>query len=183
MTKGETFCKLNSFMQMVSLLASLLTLCAIAYDRYVGIMKPLKALNHRPSHCLIIIALIWIVSFAISIPTLMYRTYSEQIWLDYVKKTCDDLGWPFVIKQNADGCNVKVQPWKRLYYSMVIICLFFLPTAIMSILYTLIMRKLWTKDEFIDQTIEDMQRKKRKERRQKSIVMLIIILIVFFICW
>ena len=37
---GELFCKVNSYMQMVSIISSVLTLVMIACDRFIGIMYP-----------------------------------------------------------------------------------------------------------------------------------------------
>jgi hypothetical protein len=37
---GQAFCKINSYMQMVSIVSSVLTLSMIACDRFIGIMYP-----------------------------------------------------------------------------------------------------------------------------------------------
>ena len=149
---------------MVSIIASVLTLCAISYDRYLGIIHPFKSFEPNNKSCCIIIAFIWIFSIAISIPTYVYRTYREQTWSDYTKKSCDDFGWPYALTTDSDGCVVKVWHEKRIYYTTVILLLFFLPIFIMSITYSIIIRKLW-KRQVIGETaqVNEVITKKRRQ--------------------
>ena len=163
---GAFFCKLNSFMQIASVVASVLTLVAIACERFVGIMYPLKQkLTRRKT--LACIAVIWLVSLSVAVPSFMYRQYSERNWLDFVERHCDDLGWPvkFIVNSNfpipksniymnerADNqpprpCGQIARPEKRIYYTFIIAFLFFLPISVMCILYSLIIRKIWLFDQ------------------------------------
>jgi hypothetical protein len=144
---GELFCKFNSFSQMVSIIASVLTLSLISCDRYIGIVHPLKSkiITSKISYYLIIAA-VWIVSILISIPTFIYRTYTERKWADFVERNCDDLGWPISLVKDENGCVLKAtRPLKRIYYTSVIILLFFLPLIIMTITYSIMIKKLWSK--------------------------------------
>ena len=144
---GELFCKINSFLQMVSIIASVLTLSLISCDRYIGILHPLKSKIITKKSYYFLIASIWIVSIIISIPTYVYRTYTERKWSDFVERHCDDLGWPVSLVTDENGCVLKtVRPLKRIYYTTVILFLFFLPLLIMSITYSIIIRKLWNDD-------------------------------------
>ncbi len=177
---GEYFCKLNSYMQMVSIIASVLTLSAIAYDRYHGIVHPLESRYSSTNQCYIIITLIWIFSCVISIPTYIYRTYREQKWFDYDEKSCDDFGWPYELAFDSKGCVIKVQLEKRVYYTTVILLLFFLPILIMSISYSIVINKLWT----LNVIGEGGQVKSSVlKQRRKVIIMLVWVLGVFFVCW
>ena len=141
---GELFCKINSFLQMVSIIASVLTLSLISCDRYIGILHPLKSKIITKKSYYFLIASIWIISIIISIPTYVYRTYTERKWSDFVERHCDDLGWPVSLVTDENGCVLKtVRPLKRIYYTTVILLLFFLPIFIMSITYSVIIKKLW----------------------------------------
>ncbi len=177
---GEYFCKLNSYMQMVSVIASVLTLSAIAYDRYLGIVHPFKSRYSSTNQCYVIITFIWIFAGVISIPTYIYRTYREQKWFDYTEKSCDDFGWPYELAFDSNGCVIKIQPEKRIYYTTVILLLFFLPILIMSIAYSIVINKLWTTD-----VIGDGGQSKNGvlKQRRKVVVMLVWVLGIFFICW
>lgn len=166
---------------MVSIIASVLTLSAISCDRYLGIVHPLESRDSSDRNCYIIITLIWIFSIVISIPTYVFRTYREQHWLDYTKKTCDDYGWPYELTRDNEGCVVKTQPEKRIYYTTVILLLFFLPILIMTITYSVIIKKLWTKNVIGEGALEVKHAIVR--RRRKVVVMLVWVLVIFFICW
>jgi hypothetical protein len=74
---GELFCKVNSYMQMVSLIASVLSLSAVSCNRYFGIMHPLKAKTDDGKSYLYIIPIIWAISLIVSLPSFIYRTYRE----------------------------------------------------------------------------------------------------------
>ena len=74
---GELFCKVNSYMQMVSLIASVLSLSAVSCNRYFGIMYPLKAKTDDGKSYLYIIPIIWAISLIVSLPSFIYRTYRE----------------------------------------------------------------------------------------------------------
>ena len=165
---GKAFCKINSFLQMVSIISSVLTLSMISCDRYIGIVHPLKSKKSSKRNYYYIIAAIWIVSVIISLPTYMYRTYTERIWADFTEKHCDDLGWPTTYLKNENGCIIKTtRPLKRIYYTTVIILLFFLPFFIMLISYSIIINKLWKRDVIGENTnssnINDALIKKRKK--------------------
>lgn len=139
---GEFFCKLNTFLQMVSIIASVLTLSSISLDRYFGIAHPFKTIITK-KRSYYIIASIWIVSILISIPSYMYRTYTERKWADFTETHCDDIGWPTDLALDTNGCaHSKIQPIKRIYYTAVIVLLFFFPILIMSITYSFLIYKL-----------------------------------------
>lgn len=152
---------------MVSIIASVLTLSAISCDRYLGIVHPFESRDSSDKNCYIIITLIWIFSIVISIPNYVYRTYREQHWLDYTKTTCDDYGWPYELTRDSEGCVVKTQPEKRIYYTTVILLLFFLPIFIMTITYSVIIKKLWTKNVIGEGALEIKHAIVRRRRKVK----------------
>jgi hypothetical protein len=90
---GKHFCKINSFLQMFSIISSVLTLSAISGDRYIGIVTPLKAKQRRKSMYYVALGLIWTVSALVSSPTYIYRVYSQRSWSDFTENYCDDSGY------------------------------------------------------------------------------------------
>ena len=136
-TLGKLYCKINSYMQMVSILASVFTLVAISWDRFVAVMYPLKAHLSKRSTFLCII-LIWVLSAFIALPTFYYRSYSKQHWSDYVQRNCDDMSWPIALVKDEFGCVIKMtRVTKRMYYTAVIILLFFLPMIVLLLTCTI----------------------------------------------
>ncbi len=140
---GEAFCKINSFMQMVSIISSVLTLSMISCDRYIGIVHPLKAKQQNKSIYYVTVGVIWTVSVTVSLPTYLYRSFTEIKWSDFVEKNCDDSGWPSLFTVNNLDCLEKSSfSLKQIYYTIIIVFFFLLPFAIMVLAYTSIIRKL-----------------------------------------
>ena len=138
---GSFFCKLNSYMQMVSIVASVLTLVAIACDRYVGVMHPMRTrLSKR--HIAASILFIWLVSLTIALPSYLFRQYTEQHWSDFVETYCDDFGWPIVLVHDENGCARVTRPAKRIYYTTVSAIMFFFPMLVMGVTYSIMICKL-----------------------------------------
>ena len=141
-TLGGLFCKVNSFMQMVSILASVFTLVAISCDRFVAVMYPLRAhLSNRSTF--VCIVSIWALSALIALPAFYYRSYSEQHWSDHVQRTCDDASWPITLVTNELGCVVRVsRVSKRVYFTAVVLFLFFLPMLVLLLTCAIMIHKL-----------------------------------------
>ena len=160
---GELFCKLNSYLQVASLLATVLTLMAIACDRFAAIVYPLRwRLTHRQALCCI--GLVWTVSLTFAVPSYVYRIYVERHWSDFVETHCAELGWPVELgPADGDECPRPMRPTKRLYHMTLIGLLFFMPVAVMSVSYGLITVKMWcTKRVGESHYLHDMHLKRRK---------------------
>ena len=132
---------------MISLLANVLTLSLISYDRYFGIVHSLKSrITSKKSY--LYITFIWIMSAILSFPSYFYRVYIEKKWSDFVERHCDDNGWPISLVKDENGCVVEMtRPLKKLYYTLIILFLFILPFFIMTISYCKIIGTLWRNDE------------------------------------
>jgi hypothetical protein len=178
---GKLFCKINSYMQMVSVIAAVLTLALISCDRYFGVMYPLEArITSKRSY--IFITATWLIAALISVPSFIYRSYTERRWSDFTENYCDDNGWPKTLVKNEHGCTLKIaQPSKQIYFTAVILLLFFLPILIMLITYSIIIYKMW-KSELVGERVSEDKRNLMR-RRKRVIVMLIWILVVFVVCW
>lgn len=113
---GEIFCKVNSYMQMVSLIASVLSLTAVSCNRFFGIMFPLRAKTGSGKSYLIIIPIIWLMALLVALPSFIYRTYREVSWSDYTVRTCDDFGWPVKLIRDERKCPVSSYIFKLVAY-------------------------------------------------------------------
>jgi uncharacterized protein involved in cysteine biosynthesis len=148
----------------VSLVASILTLTAIAGDRFFGIVYAVKArMTARRSK--LIILLVWMVSFTVSIPLLLYRKQFSRHWADHVEVWCDD-DWPYIVVDIPD--SNKTILWyesRKIYYTTVSLILFFIPSVIMTVTYAVIIRTLWMTTrpgEYIGSMDYAQYRKKKK---------------------
>lgn len=177
---GGFFCKFNTFSQVLCLVASVLSLTLIAYDRFFGIVFALKAhMTNRKAR--FSIGVIWLCSFIIAAPLLWFRELKERQWLDYTERWCDDT-WPVETKL-VPGSNITLHymPSRTIYFTFVSAVLYFFPMIVMTIAYSVIIRKLRSSTipgERVNSGYEAQQKTKRK-----VIAMLVTIMAVFGVCW
>ena len=166
---SELFCKLSSYMQVAVIIASVLTLVAITCDRFMAVMRPLRWHTTR-TRTLCCIALTWLVSLTMALPSYMYRSLIEIRWSDYSERYCDDLHWPVVMVADEHGCSKIAQPARRLYYTTVILVMFFVPMLVMSVAYSIVIARLWRAPAIGESlgssshNVQQQQSKKKKVR-------------------
>ncbi|XP_060084126.1 substance-P receptor-like [Ylistrum balloti] len=175
---GAFFCKFNTFMQVLSLVASVLSLTLIAYDRFFGIVFALRAhMTEKRARTSLIV--IWLCALAVTIPILLYRKLNVRHWSDHLEKWCDD-DFP-TSTTIINNVTVTKQTSRTAYYVIVSVVLYFVPMVVMTFAYSIIIMKLWISTipgEIVDKRVEAQARTKRK-----VIVMLVVILVVFAVCW
>uniref|UniRef100_A0AAG5CUZ0 G-protein coupled receptors family 1 profile domain-containing protein n=1 Tax=Anopheles atroparvus TaxID=41427 RepID=A0AAG5CUZ0_ANOAO len=163
---GTMYCKISQFVAILSICASVFTLMAIAIDRYVAIMSPLKPrMGKKATLC--VAAAIWILGTIISSPMLLFfTTYPvDGHILCYAE-------WP-------DGpSNHSVQEW---VYNIVFMFLtYFLPIGSMTYTYARVGRELWGSKSIGECTQRQLDNIKSKRRVVK---MMMIVVIIFAVCW
>ncbi|CAM4700707.1 kiSS-1 receptor [Caretta caretta] len=78
---GEFMCKFVNYIQQVSVQATCVTLTAMSVDRWYVTVFPLRALRQRTPRVAVAISVgLWICSFIISTPVLMYNRLTEGYW-------------------------------------------------------------------------------------------------------
>jgi bombesin-like receptor 3 len=68
---GEMICRVSEFAKDISIGVSIFTLVALAYDRYTGIVNPLKKLRARSKMVIVIIAFTWILAIIVALPAVI----------------------------------------------------------------------------------------------------------------
>jgi len=129
---------------VLSLVASILTLTLVACDRFFGIVFAIRAhlTDRRPWT---FILLVWITSTLIAFPLLFHRTQLTRVWLDHSEIWCSDT-WVYVEATHAQTNSTVVYSLSRtLYYTLVSLVLYFLPVLVMTVVYAVIIRKLWAR--------------------------------------
>ncbi|XP_076327651.1 QRFP-like peptide receptor [Tachypleus tridentatus] len=177
---GPLMCKLNGFSQMTCLTSSVLTLTAIACDRFIAILFPFRA-RITKQRTGVVITVIWSVSLIVAIPFIIYREYYQIQWKDFVEAHCWET-WPPVIvyDERLQKC-VTTHPSKQLYYTFVAVTLFFLPVVIMATAYFLIIWKLWVSEVPGERNQANISVQNRSKK--KVIKMVCVVLIAFVVCW
>ncbi|XP_061913552.1 prokineticin receptor 1b [Entelurus aequoreus] len=170
---GLVLCASVNYLRTVSLYVSTNALLAIAVDRYMAIVHPLKPrMKYETAYCLI--AGVWIIPILISIPSAYFASETEyphsgtNLTPVTHKVFCAQI-WP-----------VDQQAYYRSYFLFVFAVEFVGPVIIMALCYTQISRELWFKNVPGFQT---EQIRKRLRCRRKTVIVLIGILMAYILCW
>ncbi|XP_071951240.1 prokineticin receptor 2-like isoform X2 [Antedon mediterranea] len=169
---GTVLCKIMNTVMMISMFASVNTLLVISIDRYHGIFHPLRP-RMRKSTLTIIIILIWVVSFLVCIPTLLYANVSEAYDCNVERDvaTCAEL-WGDI--------HPNIMPF---YFVFITFFEFLVPMLVMSFIYVRIALQLWLHRAPPGYVTSERQREITSIRKQKTIPMLITVVVAFGICW
>ncbi|XP_070593038.1 kiSS-1 receptor [Erythrolamprus reginae] len=78
---GEFLCKFVNYIQQVSVQATCVTLTAMSVDRWYVTVFPLRSLRRRTPRVAVTVSIsIWVGSFLVSIPVLIYNRLIEGYW-------------------------------------------------------------------------------------------------------
>ncbi|XP_076372857.1 QRFP-like peptide receptor [Tachypleus tridentatus] len=177
---GVFMCKFNGFAQMTCLTSSVLTLSAIACDRFVGVLFPLRARITKQRTGLVI-SIIWLISMTVSIPFLIYRRHYAFQWKNFLEFHCGE-SWPQKIEYDPslEKC-ITSYPSKQLYYTFITFTLFFIPVVIMTVAYTMIIWKLWVNKVPGERNQANIN--VQHNAKKKVIKLVTVVLGAFICCW
>lgn len=177
---GQWFCKANTLFQMMSLIASVITLTTISIDRFFAVFWPLKV-RITQQRASVVIALTWILAGAVSLPLPIYRKYREVHWLDYVERVCQD-EWPQrpIYDEN---CTIITHssPGKTAYHTFISLAMFFFPVVVICMAYSLIVWKLWVNIVPGEQHNAVLELQAKAKRKVTKLVLVVIV--AFIVCW
>ncbi|XP_017576086.2 prokineticin receptor 1a [Pygocentrus nattereri] len=167
---GIVLCVSINYLRTVSLYVSTNALLAIAVDRYMAIVHPLKPrMKYQTAYWLIFG--VWIIPILISVPSAYFVTEQE-----YPPST--------VAHDNKIFCaqiwSADQQLLYRSYFLSVLVVEFLGPVVVMAICYARISHELWFKNVPGFPT-EQLQRRLR--RRRQTVVALIAVLVAYVLCW
>ena len=167
--RGIFFCQVVNFAQYMLVPVSVLTLAAIAFDRFFAIMMPLKRIiNKRVFNWILLV--IWLTSIAVATPTL----YSVRVIESNISLSCDEDWAPAFDNETAP----------MIYMLVLFSVMLCLPLFIITVLYTIICRHLWfTKPPGETEREESKNLIKRRNSRKKVVKMLLTVVVVFIISW
>ena len=160
---GSLLCKLVYFIQDIATAVSILSLVAIAFDRFYGVVYPMKSgLISRGKICGLVLACTWFLAALLHLPYF------------YVYKLSNDSLCRYSWGPNVDSIQAS-----RAYFVVMSVTLFFFPATIIIIVYGMIVISLWRKKFPGIQSLKD---KKRISKRNRSVLKMVVAVVVVFIC-
>ncbi|KFO60465.1 Prokineticin receptor 2, partial [Corvus brachyrhynchos] len=165
---GHVLCASVNYLQTVSLYVSTNALLAIAVDRYLAIVHPLKP-RMKYQTATFLIALVWIVSILVAIPSAYFATETVLFKIKNQEKIFCGQIWP-----------VDQQMYYKSYFLFIFGIEFVAPVITMTLCYARISHELWFKTVPGFQT---EQIRKRLRCRRKTVMVLMCILTAYVLCW
>ena len=162
---AQVVCKLVTFFQQVSIAVSILSLTAIAFDRFFAVVFPFRQMiTFRTTK--IIILLTWFVGLGWNAPIL----YTNRIFpgRDSSQTVCREI-WEPLFNSSVAQKNYTIVTFSFFYAG---------PLLVITILYTAIMIELWAGNSITNVNYEQVQRSNRKVFK-----MLVTVVIVFALFW
>ncbi|KAG9346528.1 hypothetical protein JZ751_006839 [Albula glossodonta] len=167
---GPLLCSAVTYLRSVSLYVSTDALLAIALDRYLVIVHPLKPRMSSQRACCVL-GTIWLLSLLVALPSAYFSTqtmFSPLRGSSSSKAYCVQI-W------TAD----KAALYKS-YFLFLFIAQFLLPVLAMSGCYIQICHELWFKDL---PGVQTEQIRGRLRARRKTVLVLLGILVMYVLCW
>uniref|UniRef100_A0A3B3TRW0 Neuromedin-K receptor n=1 Tax=Poecilia latipinna TaxID=48699 RepID=A0A3B3TRW0_9TELE len=159
---GEAYCKFQNFFPVTSVFASIYSMTAIAVDRYMAIIHPLKPRLSAKVTMGVIVS-IWSLAVVLAFPLCYFSTTRAQ-----PHRTICYVAWP----------RMEDDPF--MYHIIVTVLLYVLPLVVMGITYTIVGVTLWGSE--IPGDSSDNYHGQLKAKR-KVVKMMIIVVVTFALCW
>ncbi|XP_055793115.1 neuromedin-K receptor-like isoform X2 [Salvelinus fontinalis] len=159
---GLAYCKFHNFLPVTAVFASIYSMVAIAVDRYMAIIHPLKPrLSATVTRS--VIGCIWGMAVVLAFPLCYYST-TRQIG----QRTLCYVYWPRTAQDSF------------MYHIIVAVLVYVLPLVVMAGTYSLVGRTLWggeipgdSKDNYHLQI----------QAKRKVVKMMMIVVVTFAVCW
>ncbi|XP_020499515.2 tachykinin receptor 3a [Labrus bergylta] len=159
---GEAYCKFHNFFPVTSVFASIYSMTAIAVDRYMAIIHPLKPRLSAKATTGVIVC-IWSLAVVLAFPLCYFSTIRTL-----KHRTLCYVAWP----RMADD--------SFMYHIIVTVLVYVLPLVVMGITYTIVGVTLWG-GEIPGDSSDNYHGQLRAKR--KVVKMMIIVVVTFALCW
>ena len=168
-TLGHTLCKMISFATVVSIAVSIQSLVLIAVDRFGAVVFPLRSPLIGSKLCPFLILATWIFGISTQFPH--YFVYK---FVEYPEKLACEVRWKEVFDESSYYILQN-------YIIVLSIIELYIPFALMTILYSIILYKLRIQRV---PGVKSVNSENLRAKRQRNVLkMAIAIVSVFAICW
>ncbi|XP_072916261.1 substance-P receptor-like [Hemitrygon akajei] len=166
---GAGYCRFQNFFPITAMFASIYSMTAIAIDRYMAIIHPLKQ-RLSATATKVVIGIIWVMALSLAFPQCYYSKTEELPGrvVCYVE-------WPNDEESKKEGMSHETT-----YHICVIALVYFMPLIVMGFTYTVVGRTLWASE--IPGDSSDRYREQLNSKR-KVVKMMIVVVTTFAVCW
>ncbi|XP_022783549.1 substance-P receptor-like [Stylophora pistillata] len=163
---GQISCKLFLFTQGSSMACSIFTLTALALERFFAVVFPIwKVVNIKRTRWLV--GFIWMGSIASASP------------LFYAAKVIIYAGVPFCLEEWAPAFDGKRS--QSIFTIVSFVLLYVLPLLLISVLYSIIIAKVWGRN--IPGNVTPANQRLLNRSKRNVLKMLISVVVAFALCW
>lgn len=167
---GTSMCRLNEYIQTLSLGVSVFTLTALSADRYVAIVQPMTKLTCCSRRATVGVALaIWLLSAVLAIPDAVFSTENTS--------------------QNITACWLYPEELASVYpkfiHSAKLIVFFILPVLTIGFFYIMMARMLIRSNKSVPtESKTAMANHHRQIAARKKVARVVLsFVVIFIICW
>ncbi|KAL4240917.1 G-protein coupled receptor [Mactra antiquata] len=172
---GEVLCKFTSYVQGVTIIACVLTLTAIAIDRYIVICQPKFArMVHSKRSAMIGILIVWFIALCVLSPHLVYQKLDARLKITSVSVSVSWICAEFY----PGGKHVG-----QIYSMFVYVFLYCVPVVTMIFTYGTISYRLWFKRPVFPVTDNTGQYSRSVVHKKKITKLLIVLVLGFTVLW
>eukprot|EP00062_Callorhinchus_milii_P018775 gi/632972747/ref/XP_007902811.1/ PREDICTED: substance-K receptor [Callorhinchus milii] len=161
---GLEYCRFHNFFPITAIFASIYSMTAIAVDRYIAIIHPLKP-RLSSGATKIMIGVIWLLALALAFPQCFYAHVEHRD-----TRTICIVNWP----GDIGGQH------QLTYQLAVIVLIYLMPLTVMGITYTKVGITLWASEIPGDSS---EQYHEQLSAKRKVVKMMIVVVVTFGICW
>ncbi|XP_049326184.1 tachykinin receptor 1a [Astyanax mexicanus] len=161
---GLVYCRFHNFFPIAAVFASIYSMTAIAVDRYMAIIHPLKQ-RLSSTQTKVIIGVIWVLAFLLAFPQYYYSTIDSL-----PGRVVCYIDWP----------EYTLMDFKTIYQLSVAILIYFLPLMVMGWAYVVVGLNLWASEIPGDSSGRYQEQLTAK---RKVVKMMIVVVCTFAICW
>ncbi|KAK9887810.1 hypothetical protein WA026_000125 [Henosepilachna vigintioctopunctata] len=158
---GPFICRTEAALECAILISSVMSLSVISYDRLSSIVVPNTGLNQMTARICMVCT--WLTGFFLSTPLIIFRSYKERQWKDFLETFCVEQ--PLII---------------QIYWPTICAVLVWLPLTILIICYISIFIKLQRFESVVLRKALSHQRK--ASYKKKVAKMMFIVILTFMLC-
>ena len=153
----------RNLVTVLSLVIRSLTQTVIAGDRFLGIVFPLREhiSTRKTARAVVLISVTWLTSALVALPIFIFREERRRQWSDHLEIWCDE-AWPQSLVE-ASLRTFGRRP-DNLYFLCICLFLFFLPIALMTLAYALVIRKLVMTSASVGHVYASSEQEKKNRR-------------------